>query len=716
MSSDPHPELKAKGRPEWTTLWQHLLDTRRVAERTAAALGLDVDIAITGAILHDIGKASPIFQQSLQGRVASHTDRPFRHEIASCAFLSLCDEAIRPQVIEMIIAHHKSILLDIRQRGILDLCENRGKKRLIKEHLAQWDEWSLKALAILDSLGVTTHQITLEEAENNIRQVVDYCDTISRSKGFSEWRGLLMASDHLASALPERAETDLANLFSKPNLDFYNRQHALYPLSLRSTSSDKPHTLVVASTGAGKTDYLMRRCRGRVFYTLPFQASINAMYGRFEQDLRPSNPDMDLRLLHAASHISQAVNSEVEQKLQGHVGSSIKVLTPYQIAAIAFGTRGYEAIAIDLKGCDIILDEVHTYADITRSILLKLVQVLLSLGCRIHIGSATMPTSLYNELLALLGKEDTLEECLTPEEQDSFNRHTIHKLADWDASFTIIDNALAHNQKLLFVCNRIAHAQDRFRLLQDRYPDTPMMLLHSRYKRSDRARLEQLLTQQYNTSAESCIVVSTQVVEVSLDISFDIMITEAAPLDALIQRFGRINRRRTKQTIGHYKPIYILAPPETDKEALPYELETIKASYEALPDGVVLEEKHLQTMIDQIFPIIDIAEIETHSAYKANGEWNIPMLTHHRKAILLELLEIDSITCICEADEEAYLMATPKERAAMEFTLRRWMTRSLRQHDYGARPSIVPDCAYDPTLGVIQDHVKSENYQSFSFL
>ena len=127
------------------------------------------------------------------------------------------------------------------------------------------------------------------------------------------------------------------------------------------------------------------------------------------------------------------------------------------------------------------------------------------------------------------------------------------------------------------------------------------MLVHSRFKRSRRAQLESDLKNVYNEFSKACLVVSTQVVEVSLDISFDLMITECAPIDALIQRFGRINRKRTKETIGKYKPIYVLAPSENKSEALPYDMDILKLTYNILPNAELMKERHVQQMIDSVY-------------------------------------------------------------------------------------------------------------------
>ncbi len=709
------PEIKAKGKPEFTSLVTHLQQVAVAAEKVAIGIGSDLTLARYGAILHDIGKAHPEFQRRLDEK---HRTRalPFRHEISSCLFISLFPGEMQPALIDMIIAHHKSVRLDIGDKGLLDLCQEYEPEEIFEIHASDWEMWSNKALDILAGLGLKVKPISKQEAETNFFQVYHYCKSTYKQRGYSVNRGLLQAADHFASALVDKTDVYSKRLFQKPNLNFFKRTHPLYPLSLKSSESQKPHTIVVACTGAGKTDFLFRRCKGRVFYTLPFQASINAMFHRVSNDLSSDNPELDIRILHAASTLTIKGNSIEEKIIQGHIGSAIKILTPHQIAGIVFGTKGYESILIDIKGCDVILDEIHTYTDITRAIVLKIVHVLKDLGCRIHIGTATMPTSLYNQILDLLGKENVFEVKLSNEELDQFDRHAVHKIDSWDTALPIINSALKENKKVLLVCNRVKSAQQIFKIVTKLHPNTPAMLLHSRFKRGLREQKEKQLIGkdrkgepigQYNTSDKACIVVSTQVVEVSLDISFDMMVTECAPLDALIQRFGRINRVRTKQTIGTFKPVYVIEPPETTDEAKPYDLETLCNSYAQLPDGEVLHECDIQHKIDEVFPIIEMPEIEEHAIFKKTGEWTINRLTHRPKSFLLERLEIDNVVCIIEADEQSYMTATFEDRMQMEIPVQYWSVQRFSQLKEGNKPFIVPDSSYSEETGLDLETLKT---------
>lgn len=693
-----HPKILAKSeRNESLSLYDHLRLVTYAAEQMAEAFNVDKQLARKGAILHDIGKASPEFQKRLNEPYSPEWE-PFRHEIASLFFLPLFNENDWPALTEMIIGHHKSIRKDGRSLGLLDLDERYEDGVAFDNHFKNFSDWSKPALDILHSFGIKVHVLGKEDALTAYEWANRYCRQLRN--GWSRWRGLLMAADHFASALNEQTEGKINYLFNIPDLSFYNRPYWLFPLSEIAADSSKSHTLVTAPTGAGKTDFLLRRCKGRIFYTLPFQASINAMYNRFCKDL--IGTQADIRLLHASSEIILEGASREDRALQGLVGSSIKVLTPHQLAGIVFGTRGYETLLLDLEGNDVILDEIHTYTEISQAIVLKLIEILKSLNCRIHIGTATMPSLLYEQILDMLDRQKVYEVKLDKNVLESFNRHIVHKLNQWDDALPEIEKALNDGQKVLLVVNRVKTAQDLYSSMVERFPEIPKMLIHSRFKRQDRAAKEIHLTNEFNTKSDACIVISTQVVEVSLDISFDLMVTDCAPLDSLIQRFGRINRKRTRETIGTFKPVFVIAPPDKQKDALPYDLETLQKTFSVLPDGEVLPEREIPNLLDKVFTEIHIDKIESQAIYK-NEIWILKYLTHQSKSALFELLDFDSAMCILQKDVELYKTSKKRERMKLEIPVnyRSIAYQNLRQLQVGHRPFVVPDRIYSLESGLM---------------
>lgn len=713
--------LYAKSGPEWTTLKDHLNHVAIASKAFAKYVGMDETLAFNGAILHDIGKAHPAFQQRLLGK--SNSRKVFRHEIASLFFLSAFPENEHQALIEMVVGHHKSVKNDVGDKGLLDL--DKGYD-YIENHLGKWNEWSIEAIKLLNDFGFSISEIPKEEALINLDSAINYSLRKTKERGYSEWRGLLMGADHFASAAIDDTEKFIKKAFQKPDLSFFNRKSELYPLSLLDNyQSNKKHSIVVACTGAGKTDFLFKRCKGRVFYTLPFQASINAMFKRVANDLKETNQDLDIRVLHSSSVVVKRKENEEETVLQSLFGSSIKILTPHQLASIAFGMKGFESLLLDLRGCDIILDEIHTYTGVSQAIVLKLVEILKYIDCKIHIGTATMPSILYQKIIDLLG-DDVLEVSLPDIELVKFNRHRVNKIDSFENSHSIISKAIANNEKVLIVLNRVDKAQSTFEYLQEFYPNVPLLLLHSRFRRCDRNDKERQLlgldsfgkpTYEYNTSTNACIVVSTQIVEVSLDISFDVMITETAPLDALIQRFGRINRKRTTENIGNIKDVYVISPPATEKEAKPYSIEILNKSFEILPNGEILEERSLQEKIDFVFSEINFLKIEEHSVFKSDGKITIDKLTHRSKSILFELLDIDSVSCIRESDQQIYENTDFERRLELEIPVRYFAVSKMNQSQKGNKPFIVPDLAYDFEKGLDLKKIKDENLDSkYQFL
>jgi CRISPR-associated endonuclease/helicase Cas3 len=686
------------------TLLEHTQHVTQAIELFAEKYAFDFNVEIVrkGAILHDLGKAHPYFQRKIQNINAKtlQEKRDFegyvhRHEISSMGFLPCFPISEWNELIDLVIAHHKSIQNDPGSRGIVDLVET--DRHLIENHLKNWDEWHIFGIQILHFFKIPADRIQKQEAINALNYVIDYCER--KKNGYSPLRGLLKSADHFASAFMNKTEEKLKILFQVPDLTFYHdekRKGEFYPLSLISTNDERKHTLVVASTGAGKTDFLLRRCKGRVFYTLPFQASINAMWERLQETV----PNGDIRLLHSTSKIVNKNNID-EQILQPLPGSAIKVLTPHQLAAIIFGTSGFESVILDLKGTDVILDEIHTYSDFARAMVLEIVNTLLRLECRIHIGTATMPSVLYKELLHMLGGETEVYEVkLSDETLDTFDRHQIDKIEDESLIHSILESAFNKKEKVLVIYNTVNKAQEAYKAFIEAFPEIPKMLIHSRFKRGDRVNLETRLKAEFNGDGSElykngltpCLVVSTQVVEVSLDISFDRMITQCAPLDGMIQRFGRVNRKRSKETIGNYKPIHVIKP--DGKNAKPYKIDTLMDSYDQLPKNFeVLRERTLQEKIDSVYPTLETKEIDGYLIYRDN-KYNIRELTNTKKAVLVEALEIESATCILESDREAYLIADWEERLHMEIpinyrTISRHRSR-YEQLEVGSYPFVVP--------------------------
>lgn len=340
-----------------------------------------------------------------------------------------------------------------------------------------------------------------------------------------------------------------------------------------------------------------------------------------------------------------------------------------------------------------------------------MIEILDNIGCRVHIGTATIPSALEKAILKILGKNDVQYVKLNNKTLDTFDRHIIHKTDSFDKLYNIINQAIVSKQKILIVANKVARAQELYQLISDLYPSTPKMLIHSRYKRLDRNKLECDLKEIYNTGVDPCIVVSTQVIEVSLDINFDLMITETAPIDSLIQRFGRINRKRDYSTIGKYKNVYVVSPPINEKDCKPYSIDILKRSFDILPNEEILKESSLQDLIDQVYPSVEVMNIDLDSVFK-NGRWCLRELWHLPKSALIERLDIDSIACITEQDKDTYLKADPERRISMEIPVNynsiRW--KKLEQLSVGSNPFVVPDSSYTAEKGLDLNEVSVENY------
>lgn len=656
-------------------------------------LNLDENVIYYFSVIHDLGKANPIWSKSLHDKSIV-----YRHEIGSILFIDCVPEQYRHEVKMCVLAHHKSVkggenCSDYLYKSFNNLFNEIGDPKYIDTHIGDIDIWGATVSRFLkEQYNIVCNVPTRERCEDIIEETISEVENLQ--PGFSSMLGVCMMGDHFGSCFTD--ENDMNNQFSKilrtPNVSVYEGEDERYPLSLIKSDKSKKHTLLTGPCGVGKTNFVMKRCLNRIFYLLPFQASINAMYKRFQCDFKDQNITIGLK---HGSRDSVNFIDVITKQLSDLYGLSVSVMTPFQIMSICFRLKGYESLINDVKGQDIILDEIHTYSGISRAAVYELIKVLKRLDCNIHISTATMPTEMKKTILHILGEEDTQIVELPEDTLDSFNRHRVYCVHDFN--FEDIIERYKRGEKVLIVRNQRKLAIETYRIVKSLGVDIEdLCLVHMSMERGMRSKVEEKIYE-FNSRNHGCILVSTQVIEVSIDINFDCLYTDSADICNLIQRFGRINRQRVN--IGIYKDVFVVKPTGNDyhNNWLPYNKEIAWNSYNVLNsiNGGVLKESRIQSMIDNVHTINAVPVRENISPIDSSGEWKSDMYCHCVNESIAKGLEIVGFVGILRSKLDSYLLTKDK---TIEIPLNQYADKKFSKYN-DTNILIVPDNLYNEELG-----------------
>lgn len=262
----------------------------------------------------------------------------------------------------------------------------------------------------------------------------------------------------------------------------------------------------------------------------------------------------------------------------------------------------------------IIVDEIHVYDAYTFGLILKIIEMLAQYHVKFAIMSATLPNVLMEQLVKVLPDY----ELICDSSFDLKQRHHIRMvdLLIEDTVGKIVADSEA-GKKVLVICNTIAKARKMYDLLTNEgVPSEQMMLYHSQFILKDKKDKEEFL-EKITKKKGGFIAICTQIVEVSLDIDFDSLYTENAPIDALVQRLGRVNRKGliykrfpdmqfaevviTRESDESRKFVY-----EGLSEVLPETYNLLSAYCERLNGN--LTEKDLKTIVDLVYTSENLGE------------------------------------------------------------------------------------------------------------
>jgi CRISPR-associated endonuclease/helicase Cas3 len=567
-------------------------------------------------LLHDLGKCAPGFQAKLRGHTETQSAREWglhRHEVFSLAFVDWVFPASDKQladarrwVISGIASHHKDsdklqTLYD-PEAGDADidavlrsvpLETVRGLHRWLSRYAWGW----AAALGLPHGgWGVLPAEEEAvshfhDTAAQHVRQALNAHRRWTRTLHSQPdptpaeilLRGLVTQADHTASAhvgpihgLRCDAQVLLNHWQGTAEQAGRTFQPFAHQMACRSASGS---AMLIAPTGSGKTEAALlwtaaQTNAPRMFYTLPYQASMNAMWRRLSADLS----DQQVGLAHGRAllalyrlisdetpdHATAAKQARRRKNLARLRHPPVQIFSPYQMLKAAYRLKGYEGMITDFDGAAFVFDEIHAYDAGRLALITGMIRYLRERHhARFLVMSATFPALVRDVLRDALGAP--VEVSASPELYAAFCRHRVQVLPDElfaAENWARVRQDIASGRMVLICCNTISRAQQaRIRVGQD-FPDANVILLHGRLTGRDRMTREAALRAAAGSGSVSrapIVLIATQVVEVSLDIDLDTIYTDPAPLEALIQRFGRVNRRRLQ---AQPAPVHVFERPD----------------------------------------------------------------------------------------------------------------------------------------------------------
>ena len=394
-------------------------------------------------------------------------------------------------------------------------------------------------------------------------------------------KAMVVAADVAGSALPKAdqrvswIDEQLARRASSAALqavvDTRLAGSELRPFQLHVARSTANVTFIRAGCGSGKTvaAYLWaaRQHAGRqLWVTYPTTGTTTEGY----RDYVAMDPDLESRLEHGRREIDIEIFDLPDDHEYGRArdrldalrswGSEAIVCTVDTVLGLVQAQRKGLYAWPGLAHAAIVFDEIHAYDDALFGALLRFLEAMP--GTPALLMTASLPASRMAALQSLVARVHggVLLEISGPPELEALPRYVRSDREPIEAVREVLDTG----GKVLWVSNTV----DRCIAVADRVPEATVY--HSRFRYIDRVKRHAAVIAAFRDS-EGCIATTTQVAEMSLDLSADLLVTELAPIPALIQRLGRLNRRATVERPGTPRP-FIILPVE---RALPYDSEQL---------------------------------------------------------------------------------------------------------------------------------------------
>lgn len=374
-------------------------------------------------------------------------------------------------------------------------------------------------------------------------------------------KGLLHKCDYSASAnIPCEKKNDF---LLESIEDWRSGKFQYNTLQEFCIANRNENIMVTAPTGMGKTEAGLLWCGdNKCFFVLPLKTAINAMFDRIKklandvetEDVYKSrvalvHSDMKSYYLKDANDKDTDYDFDYEE-LSRQFCLPVTVCTPDQIFDFVLKYPGYEYKLAISSYSKFIIDEIQMYSPDILAAIIYAIKMIHIMGGKVAVLTATLPPFVKEELLKIFGDDVQLADFSS----EGILRHNVKVFDDKLETDDVIEIVNETNsdtvKKYLVVCNTVKTANRIYREFSKSNIDAEINLFHANFIKKDRMKKEKEIMKasekELNEMTKPEIWISTSVVEASLDIDFDILITELSDLFSLFQRFGRTNRKGKK--------------------------------------------------------------------------------------------------------------------------------------------------------------------------
>ncbi|HEY9063190.1 MAG TPA: CRISPR-associated helicase Cas3' [Pseudobacteroides sp.] len=489
----------------------------------------------TASLYHDMGKMNLKFQSKIEGR-KKYSDE-IAHNLLSLAFLD--KNELKKQFNDQEIVILAQAIAYHHERGDYDAPNYKNEVEALKSEATNF---------VYDKVKITT----IKKISNKYFSNERFYET---SKDFFEYvkiKGLLNRLDYAASG---GIDVEVKNDFLRYGLESLN--YSWNDLQLFMKDNSDKNVVVVAQTGMGKTEAgLLWIGDNKGFFTLPLKTAINEIYKRVVENIVGMDKRDHIGLLHSDTYSKYIENSFEDEDIDEYYSKTrqlslpVTVCTLDQIFDFVYRYRGFEMKFATLCYSKVVIDEVQMYSPDLLAYLVIGLSYISKIGGKFAILTATLPGIVTD----LLRNEEISFETPKPFINDNYIRHSLKVVNNSINASFIIEKF--NNNKILVICNTVKTAQ---KIYYDLINNTEFSqgcpninLFHSKYTKKDRKIKEELIVKFGKADCQdSGIWIATQVVEASLDIDFDVLITELSDINGLFQRMGRCYRNRRFDKSGY---------------------------------------------------------------------------------------------------------------------------------------------------------------------